>query len=75
MGKRCINRRLLSALSAAVLILWSAPSAFAKELVVGGQAVGIQVETRGALVAGITQVETAEGIKSPRRRRDCKKAM
>ena len=65
MGKRCINRRLLSALSAAVLILWSAPSAFAKELVVGGQAVGIQVETRGALVAGLTQVETAEGIKKP----------
>lgn len=65
MRKSYINRRLLSALTAAVLILWSAPSAFAKELIVGGQAVGIQVETDGVLVAGFTQVETAEGVKKP----------
>ena len=65
MIKRFMSRRLLSALTAAVLMLCSAPSALAKELIVGGQAVGIQVETDGVLVAGLTQVETSEGTKRP----------
>lgn len=40
-------------------------AAWAQELVVGGQAVGIQVGTKGVLIAGLTQVETANGSKSP----------
>lgn len=40
-------------------------AAWARELVVGGQAVGIQVGTSGVIVAGLTQVESATGAKSP----------
>lgn len=40
-------------------------SAWAQELAVGGQAVGIQAGTDGVFVAGLTQVETALGAKSP----------
>ena len=40
-------------------------TASAQELVVGGQAVGIQVGTKGVIVAGLTQVDTAGGAKSP----------
>lgn len=39
--------------------------AFAEELVVGGQAVGIQISTEGVLVAGLSQVETVDGTASP----------
>ena len=39
--------------------------AFAEELIVGGQAVGIQISTEGVLVAGLSQVETDEGSVSP----------
>ena len=40
-------------------------AAFAMELVVGGQAVGIQLSTDGVMVAGLAAIETAEGKKSP----------
>lgn len=39
--------------------------AFAEELIVGGQAVGIQISTEGVLVAGLSDVETADGKLSP----------
>lgn len=49
-----------------LLICAAVPSAaYAHELVVGGQAVGIQAGTQGVIVAGLTQVETADGTKSP----------
>ena len=49
------------------LLLLSALSvpAFAQELLVGGQAVGIQISTEGVLVAGFCPVETAEGSVCP----------
>ncbi len=40
-------------------------AAFAMELVVGGQAVGIQLNTDGVMVAGLAAIETADGEKSP----------
>lgn len=40
-------------------------AAFAQELIVGGQPVGIRISTDGILVAGVSSVETAEGEKSP----------
>ena len=46
-------------------LLGPAPAAFAQELAVGGQIVGIQIRTRGVLVAGVGPVETAEGRRSP----------
>jgi stage IV sporulation protein B len=40
-------------------------TAFAQELIVGGQAVGIRIQTKGVLVVGLSPVETAEGSRSP----------
>ena len=40
-------------------------AAFAQELVLGGQAIGIQISTRGVLVAGLTDVETSDGERCP----------
>ena len=63
-----INKRKRSALAlllALSLLLCSAPAALAKELLVGGQTVGIQVGTKGVLVASLTEVETEDGVKKP----------
>lgn len=35
--------------------------AFAQELVVGGQVVGVQISTDGVMVAGVSQIETGDG--------------
>lgn len=40
-------------------------AAFAQELTVGGQVVGIQISTDGVIVAGVADVETSEGSCSP----------
>ena len=40
-------------------------TAFAQELIVGGQAVGIRVRTEGVLVSGTAPVETEDGSVSP----------
>ena len=47
-----------------LLTVW-APAALARELLVGGQTVGIQVGTKGVLVAALTEVETENGIEKP----------
>ncbi len=39
--------------------------AYARELVVGGQAVGVQLSTDGVMVAGVSEVETASGTCAP----------
>lgn len=59
------RKNILSA--AVVLILWISliPVAYAHELIVGGNAVGIQVSTRGVMVAGLTEVETEGGVRKP----------
>ena len=44
--------------------LLTAP-AFAQELLVGGQAVGIQISTDGVIVAGFCPVETEDGALTP----------
>ena len=59
--KKSIAAALFSLLVCSVLTT----PVWAQELVVGGQAVGIQVGTDGVLVAGLTQVETGDGSKSP----------
>lgn len=40
-------------------------SAFAREVQVGGQAVGIQLRTQGVMVVALAEIETAEGRCSP----------
>lgn len=50
-----------------VLALCCSFPAYAQELIVGGQAVGIQLTTDGVLVAGLSEVETDAGPCAPAR--------
>lgn len=59
--KKAVITTLFSLFLAAAL----PTAAYAQELVVGGQVVGIQISTEGVMVAGVAAVETAEGSKSP----------
>ena len=59
--KKTITTGLWTLLLASLLTV----PACAQELIVGGQAVGIQLSTEGVLVAGISEVQTASGAKSP----------
>ena len=59
-----MKKILLTGLGSLFLLCFTA-GALAQELMVGGQAVGIQISTDGVIVAGFTPVETAEGAVSP----------
>ena len=59
--KKIMMTGLFAALLSALLPL----TAFARELQVGGQAVGIQLHTRGVLVVALAEIETADGPRSP----------
>lgn len=60
-----MKKFLISGVFSLVLAAAFTMPAFAEELIVGGQAVGIQISTEGVLVAGLSDVETAEGTASP----------
>lgn len=60
-----MKKTILTALWSLVIISCLSAPAFAQELLVGGQVVGIQMSTKGVLVAGLSEVETAEGICTP----------
>ena len=62
-----------TALVGAVLCVLLTVPAYAQELIVGGQAVGIRLHTKGVLVAGVSEVETAAGKCSPARDAGMKK--
>ena len=49
----------------ALLLICGLSTAWAQELLVGGQAVGIQITTDGVIVAGFCPVETEEGALNP----------
>lgn len=58
-------KRIISALCALVLTAALPVAASAQELVLGGQPVGIELQTDGVVVAGFAEVETETGICSP----------
>jgi len=60
-----MKKLVLTGLLALVLMSVKAPMAFAQELLVGGQAVGIQISTDGVIVAGFCPVETEYGAVNP----------
>ena len=60
-----MKKAVISALSCLFLTLVFPAAAQAQELTVGGQVVGIQIRTEGVLVAGLAEVETAGGPRSP----------
>lgn len=60
-----MKKAIITTLWCFLLLSVMSTSAFAKELVVGGQAVGIQLSTDGVMVAGLAAIQTAEGEASP----------
>ena len=58
-------KQIWSALCALVLTAALPVAASAQELVLGGQPVGIELQTDGVVVAGFAEVETETGICSP----------
>ena len=58
-------KRIISALCALVLTAVLPAAASAQELMLGGQPVGIELQTDGVVVAGFAEVETETGICSP----------
>ena len=60
-----MKKSAISALLCLTLLGALPVAAWAQELAVGGQIVGIQLRTEGVLVAGVGPVETAEGERSP----------
>ena len=60
-----MKKSILTLLTGLLLSAALPVTAFAQELIVGGQAVGIRVRTEGVLVSGTAPVETAEGTVSP----------
>ena len=59
-----IKKIMAAALSAVLCVVLSA-AAFAESLVPGGGAVGIRMTTDGVVVAGVSEVETPNGKRSP----------
>ena len=60
-------KQTASALLMCLLLSLLGPAAHAQELTLGGQVVGIQIETEGVVVAGLSQVETESGSACPAR--------
>ena len=60
-----MKKTIITALWSLVIVSCLSAPAFAQELLVGGQVVGIQVSTKGVLVAGLSEVETADGVSTP----------
>ena len=60
-------RRTASGLLMCLLLTLLTPRAYAQELALGGQVVGIRLETDGVVVAGLSQVETDSGSVCPAR--------
>lgn len=59
-----IKKIMAAALSAVLCVVLSA-AAFAESLVPGGGAVGIRMTTDGVVVAGVSEVQTPNGKRSP----------
>ena len=60
-----MKKRILTGLASLFLLLCLTPAAHAQELLVGGQAVGIQISADGVIVAGFCPVETGDGAMHP----------
>ena len=60
-----MRKRIVTGLCALFLCPLITTQAYAQELLLGGQAVGIQISTDGVIVAGFCPVETEEGAVTP----------
>ena len=62
-----MKKQIASALCTLLLTASLPVGAWAQELVLGGQPVGIELQTDGVVVAGFAEVETETGLCSPAR--------
>lgn len=62
-----MKKLIITAFTGFFLCAFFPTAAWAQELMVGGEAVGIQIRTEGVLVAELAQVDTAEGGICPAR--------
>ena len=60
-----MKKALISGLFSLMLASLFTVPAFAEELIVGGQVLGIQISTEGVLVAELSELETEDGTVSP----------
>lgn len=60
-----MKKTIITALWTLFVVSCLTVPAFAQELLLGGQVVGVQISMKGVLVAGLSQVETAEGSCTP----------
>lgn len=60
-----MKKTIITTLWSLLIISCLSAPAFAQELLVGGQIVGVQISTKGVLVAGLSEVETADGSVTP----------
>lgn len=60
-----MKKTVITLLSCLFLALSMVAPAYARELVAGGQAVGIEINTEGVVVAGVGEVQTKEGSCCP----------
>ena len=58
-------KKIMAAITATVLCFMLSAAALAESLVPGGSAVGIRMTSDGVVVAGISEVETSSGKRSP----------
>ena len=65
MGKKTVLRLRGMAAVWAICALLCGPALAADTLIPVGQAVGIQLDIEGVLVAGVSEIETADGLASP----------
>ncbi len=60
-----MKKAVITTLSCLFLAFSMVAPAYARELVAGGQAVGIEINTEGVMVAGVGEVQTEEGSCCP----------
>ena len=60
-----MKKRITALLGVLLLFALTPCAAWAEELLVGGQAVGVEICCEGVLVSGFSEVVTAEGVVSP----------
>ena len=60
-----MKKALVTVFMGFFLLAFAPASAWAEELILGGEAVGIQIHTEGVLVADLAQIETAQGTVCP----------
>ena len=60
-------KKIIGTLLVLLLLAALPAAAFAQELILGGQPLGIELQTDGVTVAGFAEVETGDGARSPAR--------